>query len=162
MDKLGSKTIIGAGAKFTGTITEARTIEIHGDVNADLTADKVVIGEKGKFDGAVSAGLVVVSGKYDGNMNAGSIWATSTARISGKVQYNTLQMDRGAALNCHVVHNWVSEMAQKHDGPSNKDNEIAGVPDTDDVEVDGLETSDLVSGKDETKSSKKKKGLNRG
>ena len=49
MDKLGSKAIIGPGAKFTGTITDARTIEIHGDVNADLTADKVIIGEKGKL-----------------------------------------------------------------------------------------------------------------
>ena len=47
MDKLGNKTIIGAVAKFTGTITDARTIEIHGHVNADLTADKVTIGEKG-------------------------------------------------------------------------------------------------------------------
>ena len=55
MDKLGNKAIIGAGAEFTGTITDARTIEIHGNVNADLTADKVTIGEKGKFDGAVSA-----------------------------------------------------------------------------------------------------------
>ena len=68
MDKLGNKTIIGAGATFTGTITDARTIEINGKVNADLTADKVTIGEKGRFDGAVSAGLVVVSGEYDGVM----------------------------------------------------------------------------------------------
>ena len=109
MDKLGNKAIIGAGAEFSGTITDARAIEIHGNVNADLTADKVTIGEKGKFDGAVSASLVVVSGEYDGVMEAGSIWATATARISGKVQYNTLQMDRGAALNCHVVHNWVGD-----------------------------------------------------
>ena len=29
MDKLGNKTIIGAGAEFTGTITDARTIEMR-------------------------------------------------------------------------------------------------------------------------------------
>jgi hypothetical protein len=39
-------------------------------------------------------------------MQAKSIWATATASISGKLHYETLQMDRGAALNCHVVHNW--------------------------------------------------------
>ena len=113
MDNLGSKAIIGVGAKFTGTINDARTIEIHGNVNADLTADKVIIGEKGKFEGAVTASLVVVSGEYNGVMEAGSIWATATARISGKVQYNTLQMDRGAALNCHVIHNWVATQSNK-------------------------------------------------
>ena len=157
MDKLGNKTIIGAGAKFTGTITNARTIEIHGNVNADLTADKVIIGEKGKFDGAVSAGLVVVSGEYDGVMEAGSIWATATARISGKVQYNTLQMDRGAALNCHVVHNWVGD-TKNHNGNTNKDDEIAGVHDMDELEVGGSEKIDPVPGKGEKKSSSNKKG----
>lgn len=157
MDKLGSKAIIGAGAKFTGTITDARTIEIHGHVNADLTADKVIINEKGKFDGAINASLVVVSGEYDGVMEAGSIWATATARISGKVQYNTLQMDRGAAFNCHVVHNWTGDTSQQHDS-LNKDDEIADAPDSGDEEAGGLVKTDSTSDKSETKSSNKKKG----
>ena len=106
MDKLGSKTIIGAGASFNGKITNARVIEINGKMNADLTADKVTIGEVGHFDGAIRADLVVVSGHYEGKMQVGSVWATATASISGKLHYETLQMDRGAALNCHVVHNW--------------------------------------------------------
>ena len=157
MDKLGNKTIIGAGAKFTGTITDARTIEIHGKVNADLTADKVIIGEKGKSDGAVGAGLVVVSGEYDGVMEAGSIWATATARISGKVQYNTLQMDRGAALNCHVVHNWVGDTKNQQNNV-NEENEIAGGPDVNDLEPGDPDKIDPATIKSEKKSSNKKKG----
>ena len=158
MDKLGNKTIIGAGAEFTGTITDARTIEIHGKVNADLTADKLTIGEKGKFDGAVIAGLVVVSGEYDGVMEAGSIWATATARISGKVQYNTLQMDRGAALNCHVVHNWVGDTENQH-GNVDKEGEITSVPNADDLEAGEFEKkTDPMSGKSGKKSSNKRKG----
>ena len=109
MDKLGSKTIIGAGASFNGKIINARVIEINGKMNADLTADKVTIGEVGRFDGAIRADLVVVSGHYEGKMQAGSVWATATASISGKLHYETLQMDRGAALNCHVVHNWAAK-----------------------------------------------------
>jgi len=158
MDKLGNKTIIGSGAEFTGTITDARTIEIHGKVNADLTADKVTIGEKGKFDGAVSANLVVVSGEYDGVMEAGSIWATATARISGKVQYNTLQMDRGAALNCHVVHNWVGGTKNQHETLNNED-EIA---DVNDLEAAVSEKRVPSPGGSEKKSSNKKKGHNSG
>ena len=157
MDKLGNKTIIGAGAKFTGTITDARTIEIHGQVNADLTADKVTIGEKGKFDGAVRASLVVVSGEYDGVMEAGSIWATATARISGKVQYNTLQMDRGAALNCHVVHNWVGD-TKNQQVDINEGDEITDVTDMDDLEAGASGKTESVVDKDEKKSSNKKKG----
>jgi cytoskeletal protein CcmA (bactofilin family) len=126
-------------------------------VNADLTADKGTIGEKGKFDGAISAGLVVVSGEYDGVMAAGSIWATATARISGKVQYNSDLMDRGAALNCHVVHNWVGDTKNKH-GNVDKEDEIARVLEVDDLEAGDSEKTDSVSGKSEKKSSDKKKG----
>ena len=109
MDKLGSRAIIGVGVKFSGKIFGARAIEINGSVSADLTADKITIGASGVFEGSISANLAVISGEYDGVMDAGSVWATKTARISGSIQYKTLQMDRGAALNCHVVHNWVVE-----------------------------------------------------
>ena len=110
MDKAtGNKAVIAAGAHFKGQIKHARSIEINGVVEADLTADKVTIGPDGKFVGAINADLVVISGDYNGNMDAGSIWATATAKIAGKIQYKTLQMDRGAALNCRVVHNWKPE-----------------------------------------------------
>ena len=110
MDKAtGNKAVIADGANFKGQIKNARAIEINGTVEADLKADKVTIGSGGKFVGAINADLVVISGHYDGNMDAGSIWATATAQIAGKIQYKTLQMDRGAALNCRVVHNWKPE-----------------------------------------------------
>ena len=107
MDKAtGNKAVIAAGAHFKGQIKHARSIEINGIVEADLSAEKVTIGPDGKFVGAINADLVVISGDYNGTMDAGSIWATATAKIAGKIQYKTLQMDRGAALNCRVVHNW--------------------------------------------------------
>ena len=125
MDKAtGNKAVIAAGAHFKGQIKHARSIEINGVVEADLTADKVTIGPDGKFVGAINADLVVISGDYNGNMDAGSIWATATAKIAGKIQYKTLQMDRGAALNCRVVHNWKPEKSatKKQAGKSAKDN----------------------------------------
>ena len=132
MDKLGSKSIIGAVASFNGKIINARVIEINGKMNADLTADKVTIGEVGHFDGAIRADLVVVSGHYEGKMQAGSVWATATASISGKLHYETLQMDRGAALNCHVVHNWTGKNTPA--APSESDDAYLLMPATLDKE----------------------------
>ena len=45
-------------------------------------------------------------------MKADSIWLTESSRISGEIHYKSLQMDRGAALNCRVVHNWDSKKDQ--------------------------------------------------
>ena len=105
----GNKAVIASGANFKGQIKNAPAIEINGTVEADIKAEKLTIGDGGKFVGAADIELVVISGYYDGNMDAGSIWATATAEISGKIQYKTIQLDRGAALNCRFVHNWKQE-----------------------------------------------------
>ena len=100
------QAVLGNGAKFTGKITNAKSIEINGVVQADLVTEKVTIGNTGNFKGAVKSDLVVIAGEYEGKMKADSIWLTESSRISGEIHYKSLQMDRGAALNCRVVHNW--------------------------------------------------------
>ena len=100
------QAVLGSGARFKGKISNANSIEINGFVEADLVTEKVTIGSEGKFIGAVDSDLVVIAGEYEGKMQAESVWLTETSRISGEVHYKSLQMDRGAALNCRVVHNW--------------------------------------------------------
>ena len=100
------QAVLGAGARFSGKISNAKSIEINGYVEADLATEKVTIGSSGKFLGKVDSELVVIAGEYEGKMKADSVWLTETSRISGEVHYKSLQMDRGAALNCRVVHNW--------------------------------------------------------
>ena len=100
------QAVLGSGARFKGKISNANSIEINGFVEADLVTEKVTIGSAGKFIGAVNSDLVVIAGEYEGKMQAESVWLTETSRISGEVHYKSLQMDRGAALNCRVVHNW--------------------------------------------------------
>ena len=99
------QAVLGNGAKFTGKITNAKSIEINGVVQADLVTEKVTIGNTGNFKGAVKSDLVVIAGEYEGKMKADSIWLTESSRISGEIHYKSLQMDRGAELNCRVVHN---------------------------------------------------------
>ena len=100
------QAVLGAGARFSGKISNAKSIEINGYVEADLATEKVTIGSAGKFLGKVDSELVVIAGEYEGKMKADSVWLTESSRISGEVHYKSLQMDRGAALNCRVVHNW--------------------------------------------------------
>ena len=49
-------------------------------------------------------------------MQSDSVWLTETSIISVEVHYKSLQMDRGAALNCRVVHNWNEADVEKVEG----------------------------------------------
>ena len=101
-----SQSIIGKGAIFKGKITNASTIEINGRVEADIKSEKITLGKSASFEGGIQADLVVISGKYQGKLKADSVWLTDSSIITGEINYKSLQMDRGAALNCRVVHNW--------------------------------------------------------
>jgi len=135
MDNLIGRTIISSGASFTGKIINARAVEINGVVKADIDAEKITIGKEGDLKGKIKASLVVISGTYNGSMDVGSVWATASARISGKIQYQTLQMDRGAALNCRVVHNWQADDVLQ-DAVSEQDDDQSVVSDGDSDPVD--------------------------
>ena len=101
-----SQSIIGKGAIFKGKISNAATIEINGRVEADIKSDKVTLGKNATLEGSITSDLVVISGNYQGKIKADSVWLTDTSVITGEINYKSLQMDRGAALNCKIIHNW--------------------------------------------------------
>ena len=45
------QAILGSGARFSGKISNAKSIEINGYMEADLTTEKVPVGSTGKFIG---------------------------------------------------------------------------------------------------------------
>ena len=108
-------TTIGAGAHFKGKISNASTIEVSGIVEADVATEKLTINETGKFGGSINSKLVVVSGSYDGSMVADSVWLMPSSRVSGEIKYKSLQLDRGAALNCRVIQNWDEKVMPDED-----------------------------------------------
>ena len=115
---------IGRGAKFIGKISGARSLEINGEVKADIDIGKITIGQEAHFTGGIKADLAVISGVYEGSMLAESIWLTDTSRVSGEIRYQSLQMDRGAALNCRIVYNWDDQEDKKSKSKKSDDTEV--------------------------------------
>ena len=118
-----NQSIIGKGAIFKGKISNASTIEINGRVDADIKSDKVTLGKNATLEGSINSELVVISGNYQGKIKADSVWLTDTSVITGEINYKSLQMDRGAALNCKIIHNW-DERKIKAKKSGNIDDEI--------------------------------------
>ena len=118
-----NQSIIGTDVIFKGKITNSKTIEINGRVEADIKSEKITLGKTASFEGGIQAELVVISGKYQGKLKADSVWLTDSSIITGEINYKSLQMDRGAALNCRVVHNWDEKKMRnkKNDEDSEED-----------------------------------------
>ena len=103
---LAKKSIFGTGAVFRGKISKVGAVDIHGKVYADLELDKLVIKKSGTLEGNVRVGLGVMAGRFTGKLHAHSIWVMKSSVLLGEIEYASLQMDRGAARNCRIKHNW--------------------------------------------------------
>ena len=100
------KSVFGTSAVFRGKISKVGAVDIYGEVYADLELDKLVLKKTGSLEGNVRVGLGVMAGRFAGKIHANSIWVMKSSILMGEIEYASLQMDRGAALNCRIKHNW--------------------------------------------------------
>ena len=68
-----NQSIIGNDVIFKGKISNSKTIEINGRVEADIKSEKITLGKSASFEGGIQADLVVISGKYQGKLKADSV-----------------------------------------------------------------------------------------
>ena len=71
MSETGSrKSVIGAGATFTGKLVKASALDIHGEVNADVSTNRLHLHEGARLAGDLDIKLGVFAGEYKGRMRA--------------------------------------------------------------------------------------------
>lgn len=102
--KPGAPSILSAGLQVTGKLVTAGELQVDGEVEGDITAGRLTVGEHAKVTGDVRAEQIVVHGEVRGNVRARSVQLTKTARISGDITYEALSVETGACIEGHCKH----------------------------------------------------------
>lgn len=98
-----SPTIIGAGCKLTGDIKTEHTVQIHGRVVGNITADTVIIGRGGKVIGKIVANDLFLHGSLDGPATVNTANVFSNAQMTGVLSYYTLNITGNTGLECKLA-----------------------------------------------------------
>ena len=98
-----SPTIIGAGCKLTGDIKTDHTVQIHGHVVGNITADTVIIGRGGKVVGKIVANDLFLHGSLDGPATVNTANVFSNAQMTGVLSYYTLNITGNTGLECKLA-----------------------------------------------------------
>ena len=101
-NEIQSPTIIGAGCKLTGDIKTDHTVQIHGQVNGNITADTVVIGRGGCVTGRIIAANLFLHGALDGPATVNIANVFSAAQMTGTLSYHTLNITGNTGLECKL------------------------------------------------------------
>ncbi|MFN3883863.1 MAG: polymer-forming cytoskeletal protein [Rhodocyclaceae bacterium] len=103
-------TLIGAGTIVEGNVTFTGGLRIDGEVHGNVCAANdhpgmVVISEHGRVDGEVAVSHVVINGTVNGPVrSAEALELQPHARVTGDVEYNTIEIHLGAVVEGRLLH----------------------------------------------------------
>ena len=98
-------TVIGESAHLEGKFIIGESIQIECEVVGEINVEgRLVIGEKGVVRADVETVDALIQGHYEGRMVAtGNVEITSTGRVSGNIETDSLVISKGALFNGTVA-----------------------------------------------------------
>jgi cytoskeletal protein CcmA (bactofilin family) len=130
----GEKSVIGNDLKIIGQglkIIGRGTLQVDGEVEGDVQAAEVIIGEQGKVTGMVAGQQVVVRGKVSGVVCARNVALQASSEVRGDIHHMLFAIEQGAmfegrsrraadesALNS-VIEGRSAEQSYTSDAPAN-------------------------------------------
>ncbi len=93
-----SRSVLAADLKISGDITSTGTVEVMGEIDGNITADILTIGQEGRVSGTVKARAVEVKGHVDGKINSQEFTMRSSAEVAADVTYTTVVIESGAQI----------------------------------------------------------------
>ena len=92
-------TFILGGLIMEGTLTGGEhPVVVDGQFKGNITANEIILREKGTITGTLKANIVLISGRFNGDLACESLTVTQTGIIDGDVQANALSIDLGAEI----------------------------------------------------------------
>jgi cytoskeletal protein CcmA (bactofilin family) len=108
------ESFIGANTQFKGEITTKGTLRIDGNVEGNVNADWLIIGEKAYVKGNAGATSVIIGGTIEGNVLAkGMVDIQKKGRVKGDIITSKLTVADGGAVDGRIsMHNEGAKMIE--------------------------------------------------
>ena len=95
----GEKSVIGNDLKIIGQglkIIGRGTLQVDGEIEGDVQAAEVIIGEKGQVAGMVAGRQVVVRGKVSGVICGQTVALQASSKVEGDIHHMSFAVEQGA------------------------------------------------------------------
>ena len=91
-----SPSVMSADLTVTGNIKTQGDIQIEGNVEGDIRAHQLIVGETATIKGEVVADDVIVNGRVIGRVRGLKVRLSATARVEGDIVHKTIAIESGA------------------------------------------------------------------
>jgi len=99
--RAASSSVISRALKITGQLESSEDIQVDGDVDGDIRGVTVKIGNGATIKGNVYGEAVELAGTVEGKIEAKRVVLMRTARMTGDVIHQDIQIESGAYIDGH-------------------------------------------------------------
>lgn len=89
-------SVLSSDLLITGNLKTTGDIQVEGQVDGDIRAHLLTVGEGATIKGEVVADDVIVNGRVVGRVRGLKVRLTSTARVEGDIIHKTIAIESGA------------------------------------------------------------------
>ena len=95
-EKKSSPSMLSTDLFVTGNLKSDSGLKIEGNVDGDIRAQLIQIGEKAIIKGQIAAEEVVVNGRVKGKIRGIRVRLNNGARVEGDIVHETIAIEAGA------------------------------------------------------------------
>ena len=103
-------TLVGAGTTITGDVVFSGGLRVDGEIRGNIRAvgeqtSTLVVSEHARIEGEIAVSHVVINGTVlDPVVSSGFLELQAKARVTGDVEYNSIEIHLGAIVQGKLVH----------------------------------------------------------
>jgi cytoskeletal protein CcmA (bactofilin family) len=103
-------SLVGAGTSVTGDVTFTGGLRVDGEIKGNVRGAEgqpatLVISEHARIEGEISVSHLVINGTVIGAVHSSDFLELQVrARVTGDVEYSTIEMHLGAIVQGRLVH----------------------------------------------------------
>ena len=97
-------SIISADVKMVGKLVSQGELDINGQIDGDVRASALTVGETGAIKGEVIAESIVVRGTVEGRIRARKVQLCTGAKVRGDIFHASLAIEPNAIFEGAVKH----------------------------------------------------------
>jgi cytoskeletal protein CcmA (bactofilin family) len=103
-------SLIGAGTSVAGDVTFTGGLRVDGEIKGDVRGAEgqpatLVISEHARIEGNITVSHLVINGTVIGGVHSSDFLELQTrARVTGDVEYSTIEIHLGAVVQGRLVH----------------------------------------------------------
>ncbi len=89
-------SVLSADLTVTGNIKTAGDVQIEGNVEGDIRAHQLTVGESATIKGEIVADEIIVNGRVVGRVRGLKVRLSASARVEGDIVHKTIAIESGA------------------------------------------------------------------